>query len=195
MPGKPSDEDVPAHVPPTGVGWMLPFYDPLSAALGITRAHDRLLTQAAIHPRHRVLDVGCGTGAMTLRMKQAHPDAVVVGLDPDQPSLDRARAKCLARGLDVRLDRAGAGSMPYADGEFDRVVSAFAIHHLPDAERPGALAEMLRVLTPSGSLHIVDFGRGDDLATELQDAGFSRGRLTRGSMLLAVPVTVVDAFR
>jgi ubiquinone/menaquinone biosynthesis C-methylase UbiE len=172
---------------------MLPLYDPISEAFGITRAHDRLVAHATIEPGHRVLDVGCGTGGLTLRVKQAHHDSVVVGLDPDQPSLDRARAKALSRGLDVQLDVGSAGSLPYADGAFDRVVSAFAVHHLPDAERSGALTEMLRVLAPHGSLCVVDFGRGDDLARGLQAAGFRRGRLTRGSVLFTVPVTIVDA--
>lgn len=173
---------------------MLPFYDPISEAFGITRGHDRLLAHAAIRPGHRVLDVGCGTGAMTLRVKQAHPHATVVGLDPDHPSLTRARSKALARGLDVRFDLGSAGRLPYADGTFDRVVTAFAIHHLPDEERASALTEMLRVLAPSGSLHLMDFGRGDHLATDLQATGVGRGRLTRGSVLLAVPVTIIDAF-
>ena len=173
---------------------MLPFYDTVSEAFGITRAHDRFLAHASIRPGHSVLDVGCGTGAMTLRVKQAHPHATVVGLDPDQPSLDRARSKAVARGLDVRFDLGSAGRLPYDDGAFDRVVTAFTIHHLPDEERPSALTEMLRVLAPSGSLHLMDFGRGDHLATDLQATGVGRGRLTRGSVLLALPVTIVDAF-
>jgi len=189
----PAEPDDHRQRPRTGVGWVLPYYDSLSAIVGITRAHDELLRHADIHPGHRVLDIGCGTGAMALRVKHTHPQATVVGLDPDQPSLDRARRKALAEGLDVQLDLGSAGSLPYADDSVDRIVSAFAIHHLADGERLRAYTEMLRVLSPTGSLHLMDFGRGDHLATDLRDAGVRRGRLTRGSVVVALPVTIVDA--
>lgn len=189
----PAGEDVAQHLPPAGVGWMLRFYDPMSEAFGITQAHDRLLVHAAVEPGQRVLDVGCGTGAMALRVKRAHADATVVGIDPDDASLSRARSKADARGLQVQLDIGYGGSLPYPDATFDRVVSAFAIHHLIDGQRQATLAEMRRVLTPHGSLHLLDFGRGGHLPTDLQAAGFARGRVTHGTVFVGIPVTVIDA--
>lgn len=171
---------------------MLPVYDPMTAALGITHVYRRLLAHADIHPGDRVLDIGCGTGTLTVLAKQVHSRASVTGLDPDSAALDRARAKARARGLAVHFDVGYGGALPYPTGAFDRVLSSFMAHHLLGEERQKTLAEVLRVLTATGSLHLVDFGRGDDLAAALQQTGFTVGTLTRGRALLAAPVTIID---
>jgi ubiquinone/menaquinone biosynthesis C-methylase UbiE len=53
----------------------------------------RLVEQADIRENHRVLDLGCGTGTLTILIKKTHPNTEVVGLDGDQKVLDIARAK------------------------------------------------------------------------------------------------------
>jgi ubiquinone/menaquinone biosynthesis C-methylase UbiE len=85
-----------------------------------------------------------------------HPDAEVVGIDPDPLALERARRKAHRAGLPVHWDRGKAGELPYADESVDRVLSAFMFHHLDDAEKKSALAEVRRVLRPGGQLHLVD---------------------------------------
>lgn len=131
---------------------MLPVYDPMTAALGITHVYRRLLAHADIHPGDRVLDIGCGTGTLTVLAKQVHSRASVTGLDPDSAALDRARAKARARGLAVHFDVGYGGALPYPTGAFDRVLSSFMAHHLLGEERQKTLAEVLRVLTATGSL-------------------------------------------
>lgn len=190
----PATGHTPRHVPAAGIGWMLPAYDPICHGLGITRAHRRLLTHARVGPGHRVLDVGCGTGILTIETTRAQPEAAVIGLDPDPAALDRVRSKTDALGMAVHLDVGFGGALPYADGTFERVLSSFVIHHLLGEERMRALAEIRRVLASTGSLHVVDFGGGADLAHDLQVTGFRRGRLTRGRVMLALPMTIVDAY-
>jgi len=141
--------------------WLLPLYDPLTRLLGVGAVHRRLLDQAGLRPGQRVLEIGCGTGALLLAAKQAQPAAVLVGLDPDLAALARAHRKARRRGLTVQLDRGHADELPYADGSVDVVLSSFMLHHVPAGERERAAREVCRVLRPGGVLHLVDVG-GDD---------------------------------
>jgi ubiquinone/menaquinone biosynthesis C-methylase UbiE len=156
-------------VPAAGRDWLLPFYDPLTTLLGIGRFHRRLLEQADINAGSRVLEVGCGTGNLTMLAKRLNPAAEVTGIDPDPIALARARRKAQRRGVGVRFELAYAEQLPFPDASFDRVLSALMLHHLgADAKGP-ALREVRRVLKPGGSLHLADFAVGDR-APGLHDA-------------------------
>ena len=145
------------YTPAFGVDALLPFYDLLTRALGMNRAYDALVAQAELADGLRVLEIGCGTGNVTTRIKHAEPGADVVGSDPDPLALARAQRK--ARGMTgIRFERAYAQELPFADGEFDRVLSSMMLHHLDDDVKAGAAAEIYRVLRPGGTLHIVDIG-------------------------------------
>ena len=151
------------YLPAMGHDRLLPLYDPYARLLGVPALHDRLLDQAGIGPGQRVLEVGCGTGNLTLLAQRRHPDAEVVGLDPDPRALARARGKAERAGSAVRWDRGTAGNLPYPDGSVDRVLSAFMFHHLDDAEKARMLAEVRRVLRPDGRLHLLDVGGHEGL--------------------------------
>ena len=137
---------------------LLPLYDLLYRLLGIASVHRPLVDQAGIRPDHRVLEIGCGTGNLALLAKRLHPDAEVVGLDPDPKALARARRKAGRKALSVRLDLGFAQELPYPDASFDRVLSAFMFHHLGPDDKEKALREVRRVLKPGGSLHLLDLG-------------------------------------
>jgi len=122
----------------------------------------RLVEQARIQLGHRVLDLGCGTATLTLFLKQAHPEAEVIGLDADPRALEIARAKAGRVGVHIKLDRGMAIALPYADNHFDRILSSLLFHHLKREDKLCALQEALRVLRPSGGLHIADWGKAAD---------------------------------
>jgi SAM-dependent methyltransferase len=150
-------------LPGMGRAWLLPFYDPCTRLFGIGRDHAALLDQAQVGPGDRVLEIGCGTGNLALRVKRRHPSAEVVGLDPDGPALERAARKTRRAGLDVRWDRGFADALPYADATFQLVLSSMMLHHLEADDRPAALREVVRVLAPGGTLLVLDLGgRRDD---------------------------------
>jgi len=146
------------YVPAAGYDWLLPFYDLLARLTGSEAAHRQLADQAEIEPDQQVLDIGCGTGNLTLLVKRLHPRAEIVGLDPDQKALARARRKADEHDLAVRLDRGFSDDLPYADGSFDRVLSAFMLHHLALDVKQKTLREARRVLRSGGTFHALDFG-------------------------------------
>ena len=65
----------------------------------------RLVEQARIEKGQRVLDLGCGTGTLTILIKKSHPEAEVIGLDGDPNILEIARTKIAKAGLDITLDQ------------------------------------------------------------------------------------------
>src|SRR5258708_20988647 len=160
------------HIPGAGRDALLPGYDLLTRLLGMNRVYDTLVAQAEIAAGLRVLEIGCGTGNVTTRVKRAEPGADVVGTDPDPLALARAQRK--ARGMTgIRFERAYAQELPFADGEFDRVLSSMMLHHLDYDMKAGAAAEIHRVLRPGGVLDVVDIGG----AVTDPDGFVSAGRL------------------
>ncbi len=143
------------YLPAAGRDAFLPFYDILSSALGVPKLHRALIDRAELADGQVALEIGCGTGTLCLRAKQAHPGVRVVGLDPDPLALARARRK--TGGLTgIRFEQGYAQRLPFDDAAFDRVLSSLMLHHLDDDGKAASLAEALRVLRPGGSLYVLD---------------------------------------
>lgn len=145
------------YLPAAGHDILLPAYDLISRLVGTPTLHHRLIAQAELEPGHRVIEIGCGTGNLAIRAIRSEPGAEVIGSDPDPRALARAQRK--AKGLKgLHFEHAYAQTLPHSDGEFDRMLSALMLHHLPSDIKAAALAEALRVLRPGGRLHLVDIG-------------------------------------
>jgi ubiquinone/menaquinone biosynthesis C-methylase UbiE len=149
-------------IPAATYDWLLPLYDPFSRLFGSAAAHRQLIEQAELQPGHRVLEIGCGTGSVLALIKSRHPSVDAVGLDPDPKALARTRRKVERLGAGVQLDRGFSDALPYPNQTFDRVFSALMFHHLSRDEKQRTLAEVHRVLKPTGSLHLLDFGAEHD---------------------------------
>ena len=150
------------YVPAAGHDWLLPFYDPLVKLMGGESAHRQLIDQADLQPGQRILEIGCGTGNLTILVKTLHPAVDIVGLDPDPKALDRARRKADRQRVSLQLDRGFSDELHYPDESYDQVLSAFMFHHLKPDEKKQSLHEIRRVLRPGGSLHLLDFGGAHD---------------------------------
>ena len=145
------------YIPALHFTWLTPLYDPLLKWIMREETFKRkLIDQTDIQPGMKVLDVGCGTGTLTLMLQRAYPDAIVTGLDADSQVLTLARGK--SRGLNIQWDEGFASSLPYPDSCFDRVVTSLVIHHLTTNDKRRAFREAFRILKPDGELHVLDFG-------------------------------------
>ena len=157
---------------------LTPYFDMLVRATTRERTfRARLLERMALPAGASVLDLGAGTGTFAIELKRRHPDAHVVGVDPDPEILAIARRKAAEAGVDVDLREAFGEDLPFDDDSFDAVVSTLVFHHLkPDAKR-ATLAEVARVLKPDGRLYVGDWGRPAD---PLQAALFMQARVFDG---------------
>ena len=124
--------------------------DPVTEDGGPRRKHAEVLGELLPLKGARVLDVGCGDGAVARLMTRA--GARVTGIECGEEQLARARAAA-AVGDEIYLYGYGE-ALPLADASFDIVVYFNALHHVPVAAQGLALAEARRVLKPDGLLYI-----------------------------------------
>jgi ubiquinone/menaquinone biosynthesis C-methylase UbiE len=149
----------PKYIPALSFKVLTPFYDTLFKwTMREELFKRRLIEQAQIRPGQRVLDLGCGTGTLTVMVKQAHPNSEVMGLDGDPQILEIARHKAAQAGASITFDEGMAYQLPYPNASFDRVLSSMVFHHLATQDKAKSLAEIYRVLKPDGELHLADFG-------------------------------------
>ncbi|MEK7819877.1 MAG: class I SAM-dependent methyltransferase [Pseudomonadota bacterium] len=100
----------------------------------------------------RIVDVGCGDGALVRLMTRE--GARVTGVDPNPAQIAKARATEAAG--DETYVLAPGENLPFPDGAFDAVVIFNALHHIPAKALDAALAETARVLKPGGHACIVE---------------------------------------
>jgi ubiquinone/menaquinone biosynthesis C-methylase UbiE len=153
------------YIPPLRFHFLTRYYDAL--VRWTTREavfKEALLAQLGQAPGERLLDVGCGTGTLSVALAHRFAGARVVGLDADGAALAIARAKAAGAHVRLELEQAFADRMPFPSGSFDAVVSSLFFHHLKRDMKHAVLAEILRVSKPGGSLHIADWGKPTNVA-------------------------------
>lgn len=113
-------------------------------------------------PGARIVDVGCGGGWSSLALARAYPEASVLGVDVDAPSIDAARSAAAAEGLSERVQFVVTEGEDLPDSEpFD---AAFAFECLHDMPRPvEVLAAVRRAVRPGGPVVIMDEAVDDEL--------------------------------
>jgi SAM-dependent methyltransferase len=125
------------------------------------RLLDELAARDGDEPR-RIVDVGCGTGALALEAVRRWPAAQVDATDISAGMLAVAARTLAGAGPEagrVRLAKAPADRLPFEDGAFDIALAAFVLQLVPS--RPRALREMRRVLRPGGRLGYVGWLAGE----------------------------------
>jgi SAM-dependent methyltransferase len=151
------------YIPAFRFRWLTPLYDPLLRYV-IREAEFKkaLVEQAQVADGHRVLDLGCGTGTLTILIKESKTGAEVHGLDGDDEVLHIARHKAANVGAEIHLVHGLASALPYPDNFFDCVLSSLFFHHLVHEEKVRAAREVRRILRPGGHLHVADWGRPEN---------------------------------
>lgn len=123
----------------------------------LPRLHRRI-TRDFIQPHHRVLEIGCGTGALTRKIAQtgAHVDA----LDASPAMLAEAEKTLLAAGCNEQVEFHNLDAVMIADefepGSFDRIVAALVFSEMPPAVQSYVLRACRTLLAPGGQLLIAD---------------------------------------
>jgi SAM-dependent methyltransferase len=127
---------------------------------------EEILGDLGLRGDERLLDVGCGRGAVLVMAARRLSVGRATGVDiwnaADQTSNAPAAARenAIAEGVDDHIDlvTGDARRLPFGDATFDVVVSSMAIHNVRDSEgRAIALGEIARVLRPGGRFALVDF--------------------------------------
>ena len=110
---------------------------------------DRVLEGLSLKGKS-VLDIGCGSGGITLHLVEKHGAGHATGFDVELPVVEAARRRADKRGLSGRATfvHAPPGPLPFADASFDMVFSKDALLHVPDKD--ALFAEIFRVLKPGG---------------------------------------------
>jgi len=125
-------------------------YDPVMSSDPAYRRMLEGIVELVPPSANRILDLGCGTGALTLLCHRAFPEAEIIGLDPAPKMIEQAKMNCPAvDGLSFRLGTAKDLS-GFAEGSFDAVISNFALHHLTHDEKKGCAQETHRIVRRGG---------------------------------------------
>lgn len=146
----------------TAIGYVHGYSDREARRLGDQAdvLAELLHTGTVYPPGSRVLEVGCGVGAQTVRLAANSPGARLVAVDVSETSLAQARARVAAEvpGADVAWHRADLFDLPFPDAAFDHLFVCFVLEHLPDPEK--ALIALRRVLRPGGTVTVIEGDHG-----------------------------------
>ena len=131
-----------------------------------TREQERLVEQAehwrqrlivtgtSLEPGTRLLELGCGVGAVLAVLGQEFRDVQLSGLDIEPKQLEYARGHLRRAGVDATLQEGDATAVPFDDGSFDHVWMMWFLEHVPDPL--GVLREARRVLVPGGAVTAIE---------------------------------------
>jgi len=126
----------------------------------VRRLRNLTVDHALLKSGESVLDVGCGTGGVTIPAKlRVGKNGRAAGIDPAPEMIAIARKKASRTGLEIDFRVDMIESLPFPDGAFDAVTSSLMMHHLPAPVQIKGLAEIRRVLKPGGRLLIADMMR------------------------------------
>ena len=113
---------------------------------------DLILPELSYRAGERLLDIGCGAGAVLGVIGQAFPGLALAGVDLAERQIEYASAHLSRLGLAGDLRQGDAGALPWPDASFDHVYMMWFLEHVPDALP--LLAEARRVLAAGGSITI-----------------------------------------
>jgi demethylmenaquinone methyltransferase/2-methoxy-6-polyprenyl-1,4-benzoquinol methylase len=136
-----------------------PTYDRYAAVLsfGQDPRWRRFLVSRVPSTAARVLDVACGTAAVSIELARRAPGRTVAGIDQSPEMLAAGRARVARAGLDARveLQQGRAEELPFQDEEFDALTFTYLLRYVDDPL--STLRELVRVVRPGGTIAMLEF--------------------------------------
>jgi len=156
------DHESPAQTEGRLIRWAS-FYDALANILTlgqVGRLRQMTVDHALLQPGETLLDVGCGTGGVTIPAKlRVGEQGSAAGIDPSLEMIAIARRKAQRAGIKIDFRIGVIELLPFPDEVFDVVTASLMIHHLPGHLQVQGLAEIWRVLKPGGRILVADMTR------------------------------------
>ncbi|WP_433625855.1 methyltransferase domain-containing protein [Nocardia sp. CA-120079] len=116
--------------------------------------NNRLVELTGAVPGDHAVDIGCGPGQLVRALAdRVGPAGRVIGIDPSREMIDYASGRAAPN---CRFEVGAAQTLTLPDASVDVLTSTFVMHHIPQAQRTAALAQMFRVLRPGGRLLLAD---------------------------------------
>ncbi len=165
--------------------------------LGVNRSNSRMIIEMAkIKPRDKVLDVGCGSGNLTLTAKKyVGTSGSVYGIDAAPEMIEVAKGKASRSQLEAFFDVGLIEKLPFPDATFDVVISRLVIHHLPDDLKQRGFAEVFRVLKPNGRVFLADFAPPTNpILSHIASAFVGHEMMTRSNVAVIPPMLIEVGF-
>lgn len=152
---------VQSFTPAAGNPKWTKYYDTVIAL--VTREkrwRTEVVRQLSLKSDDVVVDIGCGTGSLSLLLKRHQPETRIIGVDPDPEVLEIARKKTHLARVEVEFVQ-GMGDKTtelLGTGIADKTVSSLVLHQCPVPMKRAIIRNMFQVLRPGGELVIADFG-------------------------------------
>jgi ubiquinone/menaquinone biosynthesis C-methylase UbiE len=115
-----------------------------------------ILDGVEVGPDARVLDLACGTGAMSRRLRARFPDALLTGSDLSMPQLRAAKDEQIRLRDPIPLVQSTAAALPFAGETFDAVHASWFLEHVSRTDVVPILREARRVLRKNGTLYLCE---------------------------------------
>jgi ubiquinone/menaquinone biosynthesis C-methylase UbiE len=139
---------------------MVPSYDSYMRKVTFGREHvlrETTVDLAGVKQGDSVLEVGCGTGTLTLAAKKkAGVSGRVYGIDLIPGMIEASKRKAAQANEEITFQVAGIDNIPFNDNMFDVVICSFMIFHMSEEVRKKGITEIQRVLKPQGRLLVLD---------------------------------------
>ncbi|MDQ6606866.1 MAG: methyltransferase domain-containing protein [Actinomycetota bacterium] len=153
IPSVPSDASSRSYDPRAMSGGLPGELERLEAQAQIAWGEEaRLLAEVGLRDGDRVLEIGCGSGAVLSRLHALVPCSGLIGIDADEDLLAHARRRPELAGAELLA--ADAYALPLADGSVDFALARLVLQHLADPV--AALLEIVRVLRPGGAVAVLE---------------------------------------